>query len=94
MNRWGLRAQKKVQGPEEEEECEVEPVPRIPAGISWGPCGYRPLSWQGQECMEAATTERGEGAHLVIVEDGIGHWVLPGHCGRPQLLHEEHLVGE
>lgn len=34
------------------------------------------------------------GAHLVIVEDGVGHRVLAWHCGGPQLLHEEHLVGE
>lgn len=33
-------------------------------------------------------------AHLVIVEDGVGHGVLPWDCGGPQLLHEEHLVGE
>lgn len=33
-------------------------------------------------------------AHLVIVEDGVGHGVLAWHCGGPQLLHEEHLVGE
>ena len=50
-----------------------------------------PLPWQGQQ---ATTAERLWAAHLVIVEDGIGHGVLPWHRGGPQLLHEEHLVGE
>lgn len=44
--------------------------------------------------MDATTAERHWAAHLVIVENGIGHGVLPWHCGGPQLLHEEHLVGE
>lgn len=45
-------------------------------------------------CAAATTAERHWADHLVIVEDGVGHGVLPWHRGGPQLLHEEYLVGE
>lgn len=49
------------------------------------------VSTQGG-CTSTAPSYRA--AHLVVVEDGVGHGVLPWHCGGPQLLHEEHLVGQ
>lgn len=42
---------------------------------------------------EAEGSRGHSAAHLVIVEDGVSHGVLARHCGGPQLLHEEHLVG-
>ena len=31
---------------------------------------------------------------LVVVKDGVCEGILPWDCDGPQLLHEEHLVGE
>lgn len=35
-----------------------------------------------------------DATHLVVVEDGVSHGVFPWHRVGPQLLHEEHLIGE
>lgn len=32
--------------------------------------------------------------NLVVVKDGVSEGVLPWNCVGPQLLHEEHLIGE
>lgn len=100
LSTWELGAQTEGLEGWEGEGPEGGPPPGggAPAGIL-----HRPLLWSlcshsrspaRQEHPEETTAQRGWAAHLVIVEDGIGHGVLPWHRGGPQLLHEEHLVGE
>lgn len=63
----------------------VQPRPGKDTGLRL----HRPHAARGGYSRRAALA-----AHLVVVEDGIRHGVLPWHRGGPQLLHEEHLVGE
>ena len=55
--------------------------------------GFKPRTLRLGVTLTAATPTRRR-PDLVVVEDRVGHGVLPRHHVGPQLFHEEHLVGQ